>query len=325
MDFLKKREVNPWKETPDSTKFPAAWAQVLKTNPRFVTAQVMSQTMAYGVPNESRLVVWTRLLGLGTYRPPERIDPPKELCDQIKCDIPRTFKGKFNPDKLYTVLTALTHESSLGTYCQGLNYLAVIFLEAAGEDERALDFSILGVEALVLKLQMKTYFYDHMRQLRADIIVLTDMLNLHIPYIVPLFEANDLELNFCVANWFLCLFSNIELEFPEVMRLWDYILCEGFGAVLRICMALLEYALPHPLCMTFDHDDIARRVKGGFKQHGVTATELLKIACSYELGQKCEISKIRREKLQEVGKRDAEIDLVNKLRRSGGRTRKTFW
>jgi len=307
------------------TKFPAAWAQVLKTNPRFVTTQTLSQAMAHGVPNESRLVVWTRLLGLGTYRPPEKLDPPKELLDQIKVDIPRTHNGKHNPDpeKLHTVLSALTHESSLGTYCQGLNYLAHRFLQAAGEDERALDFSILGVEALVLKLQIKTYYYDHMRQLRADVKVLESLLRTHVLHIMPLLDQNEVKLSLFVVNWFLSLFSNVGFEFDDVMRLWDYMLCEGFDAVFRLSMGFLQYALPYPECVGLEHDDIIKRVKP--VKFEVTPTELLSIACSYKLPSKVDIDKMRREELQNIGKKDAEIDLVNKLRRAGGRTRKAFW
>jgi len=328
INFLKRKERSQWQEEPDKDKFLEAWGQIIKGNPRFHNQNIISQTMAYGVPSETRLEVWTRLLGLGTYRD-HQLEPSKEIIDLIKCDLPRTFGGKHNSDELFEdrdtmqkVLIALSHPESLGTYCQGLNYLAVIFLQVAKNDNRRLQFSTLGVESLVLKLQMKTYFYDGMRQLRADIIVLSEFIDINLPYILPLFKDQCIELNYCAANWFLCLYSNIDLRYEDVFRLWDYIICEGFGGVIRIAIALLDIAIPPDEVYILEHDDIAKRVKCF---PNITALEILNKACQYELPSKIELSKLRHDELQEIGRKDAAIELINKLRRSGGRTRRAFW
>eukprot|EP00397_Hematodinium_sp_SG-2012_P022029 GEMP01022796.1.p1 GENE.GEMP01022796.1~~GEMP01022796.1.p1 ORF type:complete len:323 (+),score=59.42 GEMP01022796.1:252-1220(+) len=322
MNFLGlRRNTSPWQSAPQPDKFTTAWTQMLKANQRAMIPKGMSEVLALGIPNESRLAVWTRLLGIGTFRPRE-VNPSKKIVDLIKCDIPRTFVGQRDPKMLYEVLVALTAEASpIGTYCQGLNYLGVIFLHAAGDDDRALDFSILGLEALLLKLDMKSYFFDGMRQLRADIIVLTNLIESTLPHVLPLFRRSGIELSYCVANWFLCLFSNIGLELSEVLRLWDYILGEGFEAVLRISIALLEHSLPLRSVAFIEHDDLARRVKS----FSTDALTLLQLASAYSLPSKTELCKERRDAFQTVGKRDAEVDLVNKLRRAGGRTRRTIW
>lgn len=317
----KKRERSTWQEEPDQTKFNEAWTLIVKGHNRFKAHNLLSRAMGYGVPKESRLDVWTWCLGLGTYRE-KNAQPSKEIIDLIKCDLPRTHGGKHGGEVLYDVLVALSHPESLGTYCQGLNYLAVIFLQAANGDERARHFAILGVEKLIEKLLMKTYFYDGMRQLRADIVVLSEYVELCLPHILPLFKQEGVDLNYCAANWFLCLYANIDLPYSEVFRLWDYIICEGFGGVIRIAMALLEYSIPEHEAHILEHDDIAKRVK---YFPGVLAQELLNMACEYELPAKEVIAERRHRQLQEIGKKDSEIELTNNLRRHGGRPLKVFW
>jgi len=99
--------------------------------------------------------------------------------------------------------------------------------------------AVLAVRQLLVKLGTRSWYTDGMRQLRADTLVLEEILKERLPGVQSAFRAQKFELLFLCSKWFLALFATT-LEGETLCRVWDVLLCDGIEVVFRVAFALLH-------------------------------------------------------------------------------------
>jgi hypothetical protein len=173
------------------------------------------------------------------------IEVERDIDLWIEADLGRTFPNSREfqdvggSDSLRRMLRylAVAHSGDgfqLG-YCQSLNYLVAVFLMVLLNESAA----VLAVQTLLVKLGIRSWYTDGMRQLRADTFVLEELLKERLPAVFNVFRIHKFELLFIVSKWFLALFSTT-LESDTLRRVWDVVLCDGIEAVFRVALALLH-------------------------------------------------------------------------------------
>lgn len=227
--------------------FAESWRGFCCTNPRLQNPRALSALVRRGVPNALRREVWSHCLGVdvgevGEQVPETKVDElPHEVDSLIEADLLRTFpnsdelKEAGGTESLRRMLRRLAvADGDLG-YCQSLNFLvAIIFMALLNEAA-----AVLAARQLLVKLGTRSWYTDGMRQLRADTIVLEDILKERLPAVQSAFRAHKFELLFLCSKWFLALFSTT-LEGETLRRVWDVLLCDGIEVVFRVAFALLH-------------------------------------------------------------------------------------
>lgn len=170
--------------------------------------------------------------------------------EQIRRDIGRTFPEAFDgpaTEALFRVLRAVSHRLEDIGYCQGMNFVAGVFMR------------VFGTEALVyhcvisihLRHGMNQYFGDRFPKLRLTALQFDCLVEAFFPELSATFDVFNLSAEFYATQWFLTLFA-YSLPFPHVLRVWDQFLCRGMKFIHRVGLALLQEALPELLGLTFD-------------------------------------------------------------------------
>ncbi|KAF5833418.1 RabGAP/TBC protein [Dunaliella salina] len=205
-----------------------------------------------GVPADLRPWVWFEISGassLKASRPPayysDLVAASNEGCAcarQIELDLPRTFVNHpwlMAPEGqavLRTVLLAFSlHDPKLG-YCQGLNYVAALFLLASGQDsERA--FWLLA--AMVGRVVAANTYGSNLVGCHSEMRTLGVLMEKKMPRLHKHFQDLGCDVSIIATDWFLCLFAT-SLP-PEVAaRVWDVLLYEGSKILFRTSLALLK-------------------------------------------------------------------------------------
>lgn len=114
--------------------------------------------------------------------------------------------------------------------------------------------ALRATRQLLVKLGTRTWYTDGMRQLRADTLVMDDLIKDKLPRLHEVFRIHKFDLLLVCSKWFLCLFATV-LEGDALVRVWDVILCDGIEAVFRIAVALFaQYA--EQACRATSVDDL---------------------------------------------------------------------
>mmetsp|Transcript_67004 Transcript_67004/g.195917 ORF Transcript_67004/g.195917 Transcript_67004/m.195917 type:complete len:505 (+) Transcript_67004:73-1587(+) len=217
-----------------------------------------------GMPLKYRHVLWPQWL------------PEKDLGDidelqsqaadaaskQVELDIPRTqpaWLGYENRHTLRRVLNAYAARDPRTGYCQGMNFLAMVFI--------VLGFSEAVVFAGLCHLLEDVCPGYHNLGLEGylrDTAVLGVLVHRKLPAVHQCLEAHDLQLNILALDHFVTLASR---SWPlwTTVRLWDIILLEGSPAVFASFLAALElYLLP-----------AAERVRGQEAEANVSPADVM--------------------------------------------------
>lgn len=241
---------------PSVASFQASWDAYRTTNPRLRKQRVLPALCRRGVPDDLRPAVWAHCLGLdaavGSDLPAgtsatsgclttEDADMPKGTAALIETDVTRTFLtcAEFQENggqaKLRRVLRGLAAADHGIGYCQSLNFLAAMLLMVLTDE----GVVVLAVRQLVVKLGTRSWYSDGMRQLRADAVVLEDLVRDRLPRVHKAFRKQKFEFVFVCSKWFLALFTTA-LEGETLRRVWDVMLCDGIEAVFRVAFALID-------------------------------------------------------------------------------------
>eukprot|EP00930_Biecheleria_cincta_P056517 TRINITY_DN42620_c0_g1_i1.p1 TRINITY_DN42620_c0_g1~~TRINITY_DN42620_c0_g1_i1.p1 ORF type:complete len:454 (+),score=65.45 TRINITY_DN42620_c0_g1_i1:44-1405(+) len=167
---------------------------------------------------------------------------PQTLLDVIEADVARTFpnhegfKQIGGAEKLRRVLIDLALQDSELGYCQSLNFIAAIFLMTLQNELSAR----MAAEKLLVKLGTRCWYTDGMKQLRADTLVLEDMIRERLPAVHSSLRNHKFDLIFVTSKWFMCLFAST-LEEEVLRRVWDVLLGDGIEAVFRISLTLFAF------------------------------------------------------------------------------------
>lgn len=212
----------------------------------------------------SRRHLWQRLClgsldfggdgaGVDGYR--ELAARPCRVDAEIRRDINRTFPEVLEPrdtEALFRVLRAVSSRMEDVGYCQGMNFLAGIFVRVFGTaveaDEAAVYQCMLSV---LLRHGMNQFFGERFPKLRLTVLQFDCLVEAFFPDLTDAFDAFNLSAEFYATQWFLTLFS-YSLPFQYVLRIWDQFLCRGMKFIHRVGLALLKAARPMLLGQGFD-------------------------------------------------------------------------
>lgn len=227
--------------------FTESWQRFSSSNPRLRDPRVLSALVRRGVPNELRREVWSHCLGIELGTENEQVpdtpveELPREVDSLIEADLVRTFpsseelKEAGGLESLRRMLRRLAVVDVELGYCQSINFLvAILFMALLNETA-----TVLAARQLLVKLGTRSWYTDGMRQLRADTLVMEEILKERLPGVQSAFRAQQFELLFLCSKWFLALFATT-LEGETLRRVWDVLLCDGIEVVFRIAFALLH-------------------------------------------------------------------------------------
>jgi len=144
----------------------------------------------------------------------------------IDADVARTFptsaefKRKGGPTRLRGVLRALASTDVDLGYCQSLNFIAGIFIMIFADDRVVLS----AIGKTLMKLGIRRWYVDGMQQLRADTLVLEELIRERLPHVHGALAAHKFDLLIVSSKWFLCLFTTT-LDGEAIKRVWDIMLC----------------------------------------------------------------------------------------------------
>lgn len=208
----------------------------------------LKKILRKGVPDQYRAEVWGSILGsdVAQRESPKAYGlyleegPSEKTCDEIERDLHRTFASnkKFQAEEgrsaLRNVLRAFAVHNPRVRYCQGLNFVAAIFLMFMDE-ERA----FWALASAVDRLGVERYYTEGMVLLRADHKVLYHLIRIKLPKIYKLFVDQRIELSCISSEWFITWFST-SLPVATVLRIWDSLLFEGFKVLFRVAIGIFK-------------------------------------------------------------------------------------
>lgn len=212
----------------------------------------------------ARRRLWRRLcLGAFSFAPTEEETYQGFACRacsadaEIERDVGRSFPGSLNEkgtQAMFRVLRSVAHRLEDIGYCQGMNFIAGVFLrvfleDASGKACEALVYQC--VLSILLRHGMNQFYGNGFPKLRLTMVLFDCLVESFFPDLGDHFNRFNLSAEFYATKWFLTLFSG-SLPFPHVLRVWDNFLCRGIKFVHRVGLALLSEARSELLSSGFD-------------------------------------------------------------------------
>ncbi|KAG9271971.1 TBC1 domain family member 10B-like [Astyanax mexicanus] len=157
-------------------------------------------------------------------------------------DSPEAIEGQA---KLFRVLTAYAKFNPQIGYCQGMSYIAAVFLMLLGEEE--------AFWALVVLLEKPKYlselFDSSLKKIQHQALVFQQLLKHRKPQLFQHLEKLGVSSFHFVMQWFLTLFTSLPC-WDSVLAIWDLFLLHGLLAVFRAGLTILHLLEPRLMSMT---------------------------------------------------------------------------
>ena len=258
------------KHAPDDSSKSTRLYAALKNGPLSSSREGLEELHAMvrmGIPRRYRKVCWklfldveqirvdgeyTRLLSSLEERQGEHdhekrggAKEEEDFMGQVDKDLHRTFpdhplliEGSEGKKKLRRILCCYAMRNSIVGYCQGLNFLAAVFLllyDGETEEEDAFWCFVSFVENI-----LTGYFDPMMINQQVDGLVFEQLLQQLLPGVASHIEDIGVHVPTAVAGWFLVAFVN---SFPieTLLRVWDLIFFEKSPVVLfRVGLAQID-------------------------------------------------------------------------------------
>jgi len=163
--------------------------------------------------------------------------------EEIERDLPRTFPNHRNfrtemgRSQLRNVLRAFASYTPLVRYCQGLNFIAAVLLIVFSDEERAFWALVCAIDGL----GVEGYYAEGMVLLRADMLVLQEILNQKCPRVAERFRGQNIDLMSICSEWYVTWFAKC-LPVPTMLRVWDALFFEGFKVMFRVSLGIFRRA-----------------------------------------------------------------------------------
>ena len=183
---------------------------------------------------------------------------------QIQVDIKRTSSPKtgklFQPseaESLVNILKALAFVFPQIGYCQGMNYVAAALYsyfstqDEGSSDLNAEDNTFLLFVSLMVHKRLKPLFTSQVPDYHLRNYILKELLNQFLPQLMSHFKKLNLNLEMLTGNWLMTLFTGY-LPYDLLMPILDNFFLEGWSAIYRVSIALLELLAPKFL----EHNDM---------------------------------------------------------------------
>lgn len=265
------------------------WASMTRTGGLDVYCErhrtKLKQRIRKGVPQAWRRSVWPALLEVQVKKGPAaqfRSDKarvsyaslckksPGDIADVIERDLRRTFpqhrlfdSGE-GVDSLRRLLKAYAVLDSETAYCQGMNYVAGLFIilfcaqrsvndpmRSLGDSEE--DAFWLFVAALQSpRTHLRELYGPNMIGVRKSLTVFDGLVKGALPALHAHMEKENCIPAMYATHWIVTVFA-AQFPFALVARVWDMFLAEGWKPVYRVALAVLAAVEKQLRAMDFEH------------------------------------------------------------------------
>ena len=226
------------------------WNYMIENYQEFITKKFnkLKERTRKGVPDSLRSYVWQLFAEKDKYyekdifQKLESIKIKEELDTVIIKDLDRTypncqlFKDKYGNGqrKLYKVLSNYSKYNTATGYVQGMGFIAAVFLTYMDEES-----SFFMLHSLMKKYELEGFYLPGFPELKKTFYILLNLEKKFIPKIYELFKKEGMIPSMYASEWFICLFSR-NLEFQNLVRIFDVFLLEGYKVIYRFSLAFLK-------------------------------------------------------------------------------------
>jgi len=164
---------------------------------------------------------------------------------------------------LRRVLRAYSYYDQDVGYCQGMNFIAGMFLTLMSEEEA---FWLLVAVMHNEPCNMRGMFGEGMRETHKVLYVGEKLLHHYLPRLARHFDKEHIHVTMFATQWLLTLYTS-SFKFDLVFRVWDAFLGEGWKIIYRVMLALLQKYQNQLMKMSFEEiltffRDLPDRVEG---------------------------------------------------------------
>ncbi|CAI5740155.1 unnamed protein product [Peronospora destructor] len=187
---------------------------------------------------------------------------------EIGRDIERTFPtNPFFSEKddgrrlLGNVLKAIAVYADDIGYCQGTNYVVAVLLLVMKNAQEVTDLDLGGLSvqeatfwvtiSMIRRNGMADLWKDKMPGLSRCIYLFQQLLRLHFYDLSAHFRHIGMHSSILVTQWFVTVFARV-LSTAMLVRFWDLFLMDGWKAVYRVALAIIEELRPKLLTMNLE-------------------------------------------------------------------------
>ncbi len=157
--------------------------------------------------------------------------------------------------KLRRVLRAYSiYDSEVG-YCQGMNFIAGMFITFVDEEEA---FWLLVHVMCESPCRMRGLFSEGMTEAHQVLHVADRLIQQFHPRLARHFERQQIHITMFATQWLLTVYTS-SFPFDVVTRVWDTFLAEGWKVAYRVMLALLEWS--HSQLMKMQFEEILNYIK----------------------------------------------------------------
>jgi hypothetical protein len=146
--------------------------------------------------------------------------------------------GSCGSDALRRILYAYSvYDPDVG-YCQGMNFVAGMFLTFLPEEE---SFWMLVAVMNEEPYYMRSMFLENMAGTHKALYIVDKLIKKYLPKLHRYFNREIIEVSMFATQWIMTVFTST-FSFELVARVWDIFLVEGWKVVYRVIIALLDQA-----------------------------------------------------------------------------------
>jgi hypothetical protein len=180
--------------------------------------------------------------------------------------------------KLRRVLRAYSvYDSEVG-YCQGMNFIAGMFITFVDEEEA---FWLLVSVMCHSPCRMRGLFSEGMTEAHQVLHVADRLIQQFYPKLARHFERQQIHITMFATQWLLTMYTS-SYPFDVVTRVWDAFLSEGWKVAYRVMLALLERS--QSLLMKMHFEEILNYFKE--MPFEIDSNEILEMAFKIPLKKK---------------------------------------
>jgi len=133
-------------------------------------------------------------------------------------------------------------------YCQGMNFIAAMFITYVSEEQA---FWLLVAIMQDPPCQMRGLFGEGMSEAHQVLFVAQKLITQFLPRLSRHLHAENVDITMFATQWLLTMYTS-SFPFDIVTRIWDCFLVEGWKVTYRVMLALLEGASGELIKLRFE-------------------------------------------------------------------------
>lgn len=211
----------------------------------------LKRLVQHGMPMKYRLGLWSKFFLASKQHRRYSIEmcdlgmlqdlAPDDAVIRIAQDLPRTQPGQLSEGQLLSlkrILSAYAGWNPTVAYCQGMNFMAAIFVKLGFTEAEAL----MGMRYLVEDICQDTHAAD-LSGYHRDAEVLDRLVQRFLPSLHANLQRHNVPISLLAMDHFISVASRT-WPLEATIRLWDVIFVEGPEALFASFLALLDLFLP---------------------------------------------------------------------------------